>query len=208
MKKYKRDIYKAIGILVPLLLAGILGRFNDAYFAYLCFAVYFLASSYSLYTKINYRYAGGDHVVFPTVNDSYTKITTLVFGILTMVAAMGYGFYTDHYGLHVAGLCLLGAIIFVNGLYDLPNGELEIKNGFFSFYGLDNKIALKDVATVEIYSGKIVVLTHGQEKLMANNFAIDEKHAALLKAYIVDQTNGQTTVSDHLSNIPYLNMQN
>lgn len=207
MKKYKRDIYKAIGILVPCLLAGVLSRFDDAYFAYLCFTFYFLASSYALYAKIRYRYIGANHVFFPTLNDDYTKTTTLVFGLVILIGAVVYGFYMNHFGLYVTGICLLGTIIFLNGLYDLPNGELKIKNGFFRLYGLDNKIDVTDIDVVEIYSSKIVVVTSHKEKLVASNFAIDERYATLIRAYVLGQTNGQTIVLDCLSNTPYLNTQ-
>jgi hypothetical protein len=141
---------------------------------------------YNLYSKFQYRKGKVNYILFPTVNDQYSKLTSIILGLLICVLSITGIFWTDEFKLYGAVGILVGLLMFCNGIFDLPKGILKIEGNEMSIAGADGKIDIRQVKELNIYNDRIIVTNIYNESQRLGNLEIDVVSAQLINNYILN----------------------
>jgi len=141
--------------------------------------------AFNLYGKLQYRSGNKNYLLIPTKNDTYSKMTSLIFGGALLIGA-------------VLGLCLgsfnaftivgsgVGSLIFFNGLYDLPKGKIAVENNKLSVDRYMEDVDVRQLKQIEIFTDRVLITNIYNEIQRADNLNIDDKIALEIMRYLGD----------------------
>lgn len=139
---------------------------------------------YNLHSKYQYRKGNVKYVRFPTGNDQYYKIASIVLGLFICVLSIACIVWTDDFKLHGAAGTLIGLLVMFNGVLDVPKGMMTIDGNKMKITGIDETIDIRQVKEIGIYSDRIVVTNIYDEHQMLRNLAIDTASARKIEKYV------------------------
>ena len=141
---------------------------------------------YNLYSKFQYRKGNANYILFPTVNDQYSKVTSVILGLIVCVLSVVAIVWTDNFRHYAALGILVGMLVFCNGIFDLPKGMLKIEGNEMNIAGLDGKIDIRQVKELNIYNDRIVITNIYNENQRLGNLEIDVVSAQRIDNYILN----------------------
>lgn len=140
--------------------------------------------TYNLYSKFQYRKGRSDYILFPTQNDQYSKTTSITLGLIIFalsIVAIVWTKSLNHYG--IIGLTI-GLLVFLNGLFDLPKGMMQVETNELSISGIKNKIDIRQLKEIKIYKERMILTNVYDEIQRVDNLAIDPISSKLIDSYI------------------------
>ena len=177
MAPLKDDVKTIIGLVTSgLIYAGFM-FIDSPLISYFFLFLWILFWATNIYGKIRYRQGRAAYILVSTVNDEYSKLTSIILGVILIILVSFFQFWTGDLAPVKVLMFVTGLLILVNGILDLPKGRIEIKGTFLSISGLANKIELKDLKTLEITGKKIVLVKTDQKVIRIDNFVIDQVSA-------------------------------
>jgi hypothetical protein len=199
MKKYREDIKTIFEVLTFIIIFMSFGVIRNPVFSQVLLLVCFFWWAYNLYLKIQYRKGKGDYLLFPTVNDSHHKITSIVLGLVTFFAVLLAFYLFGLSGIHmVNGFCIV-VLLVLNGIFDVPKGSIKIEARLLSITGLKSEMDQRLIKSIEIHSDRIVITDIDGIPTRLFNFNIDVKSADLIDNYIaIKKTNPELVVHNHV----------
>lgn len=188
MKKYKDDLKSIIEVLTYLLVIMSIGTIHNPIISFISLGIGIVVWVYNLYTKIKYRNGNCNYIHFPTKNDSYSKTTSLTLGIIVLalsVALFIWGKSISNYG--IIGFTI-GLLVFLNGLFDLPQGRMQIENNELKISELESKLDIRQIKEIILRKDQLILLNRYDEKQRINNLEIDAASATQIEDYIIKHT--------------------
>ena len=184
MSKYKDDIKTILQLLTYGIVCLIITTIDNPIvpIVFLGHWVGFLI--YNLYSKFQYRKGNVNYILFPTANDQYSKITSIILGPIICSLGIAGMIWTEDFSLYGAVGILIGVLIFCNGIFDLPKGMMEIEGYEMNLTGVERKIDICQVEEVRIYKDHIVVTNIYNENQRYGNLEIDAYSAKYIADYI------------------------
>lgn len=184
MKKYREDI-KTMGEVVFFILIYLsLATFHNPVYSYLTVTIYSIYWSTNFYSKIHYRKGKADYILFPTKNDEYSRMTSIMIGSMVIIAAMTFLIWKKSFSHYTIIGFSAGILVLLNGIMDLPKGKLLIKNNTVLFSGLKESIAQDLLKEIQISNEQIRIKTTDDKTWQINNLQIDSQSARLIASYL------------------------
>lgn len=84
---------------------------------------------------------------------------------------------------------IIGLLVFLNGLFDLPKGVMKIENNFLSVSVLKNKIDIRQIKGIKIYKERMILTNIDNKTERVDNLAISQESAQLIESYISEKGN-------------------
>lgn len=189
MKKYKNDIKTIVEVLSLFVIFLSISAFDNPLVTYLFLAVWVVYLIYSLISKIRYRKGKSKYILFPTLNDQYSKVTSLTLGIICLILSIVAIIWTKsyiHYGITGIAISLL---VFLNGVFDLPKGWMQVDQNELSLSGLENIIDVRQLKEINIYKERIILTNVYDEIKRVESLNIDANSARQIENYISKHAN-------------------
>ena len=188
MKKYKDDIKSIIEVLTYILVIICFGIIDNPIFTFISIVIWVVVLVYSLYSKIQYRNGSTNCFLFRTKNDSYSTTTSITLGIIILALSVAWFIWVKSINIYgIIGLAI-GLLVFLNGLYDLPLGRMQIENNELIISDLESKLDIRQIKEIIIKKDQLILVNHNEEKQRINNLEIDAESASQMKNYIIKHT--------------------
>lgn len=188
MKKYKDDIKSIIEVLTYILIVISIRTIDNPVVSFVILGIWVVVLVYNLYSKIQYRNGNTNYIHFPTKNDSYSKMTSLTLGIIVLALSVAWFFWIKSINIYgIIGLAI-GLLVFLNGLFDLPLGRMQIENNELIISELESKLDIRQIKEIIIKKDQLILLNLYDEKQRINNLEIDDASATQLEDYIIKHT--------------------
>ncbi|HTD98841.1 MAG TPA: hypothetical protein VK668_06120 [Mucilaginibacter sp.] len=148
---------------------------------------------YNLYKKVQYRNGIKlNIVIFPTLNDDYSKMTSITLGIMIIAGSLiGYFAFSILILYCIIG-STVGIIIFLNGVLDLPKGWIIIENNLFRINSIEEEIDLKLLKEIIVKNDQITLTNQLGEHKNVNLLNLDSASGENIKRYITERLNHNT----------------
>lgn len=185
IRKYKDDIKTILQAVMFGIIYLSISTINNPIVSILFLGLWIGYLLYSLYSKFLYRKGKVNYILFPTVNDQYSKITSVILGLIICALSIAGVIWTESFKLYGGAGVLVGVLMFCNGIFDLPKGMLEIKGNYMNIAGANEKIDIRQIKEVSIYKDRIVVTNIYNENQRFGNLEIDEISAKNSIDYIM-----------------------
>ena|SRR5690606_29265326 len=186
MRKYKDDIKTILQVLMFGIIYLSISTIDNPIVSIIFLGLWIGYLIYNLYSKFQYRNGNANYILFPTVNDQYSKITSVILGLIVCVLSVVAIVWTDDFRLYGALGILVGVLVFLNGVLDLPKGMLKIEGNVMNIAGIDGKIDIRQVKELNIYNDRIVVTNIYNENQRLGNLEIDVVSAQYIDNYILN----------------------
>jgi Ca2+/Na+ antiporter len=186
MRKYKDDIKTILQVLMFGIIYLSISTIDNPIVSIIFLGLWIGYLIYNLYSKFQYRKGNANYILFPTVNDQYSKITSVILGLIVCLLSVVAIVWTDDFRLYGALGILVGVLVFFNGIFDLPKGMLKIEGNVMNIAGIDGKIDIRQVKELNIYNDRIVVTNIYNENQRLGNLEIDVISAQYIDNYILN----------------------
>ena len=151
--------------------------------------------TYNLYSKFQYRKGKADYILFPVQNDQFTKTTSIILGIIIFaISVITLVWQKSPNLLGLIGL-VIGLLVFLNGLFDVPKGMMKIVNNKLSISGLEDRIDVRQLKEVNIYKERMLLTNVYEEVERIDQLAIDPESSKLIQHYISINNAGLKVIS-------------
>lgn len=146
--------------------------------------------SFNIYDKIKYRNKKyQDEIRFPTQNDSYFKMTSLSLGsMLTIGMIIWVMLMTDFTFIPIIGL-MAGILILINGIIDVPKGQLKLENSKLKSIGINEEIELNEIESIHIDSNQITIHKEKNITIKLDRLELNEKWTSKISEFLYDKLN-------------------
>ena len=146
--------------------------------------------SFNIYDKIKYRNQKyQDEIRFPTQNDSYFKMTSLSLGsMLTIGMIVWISLMTEFTFIPIVGLTA-GLLILINGIIDVPKGQLKLENSKLKSIGLKEEIELNTIESINIDSNQITIHKEKNSMIKLDRLELNEKWTAKISEFLNKRLN-------------------
>lgn len=200
MKKYTEDIKTIIKVLLYILIYVFISYVKNPIAFTIFWGILILLVLYEIYSKIQYRIGKSTYILFPTMNDNYSKTTTVIIGGIISLLSFGAMVYWNTFNEYIVIGIVLGLLVLTNGLLDLPNGRLNIKGNLIKISNLSSSIDQNDLKEIHISKEQLIlILTQGEVKRVPN-LDLDFNAAQLIQNYISShQTNPDLVIINRLN---------
>lgn len=192
MKKYKNDLKTILEVLLFLVIYFSFSALKSPIITIAVFGLAIVYWSYNLYTKLQYRKGNADYMLIPTVNDQYSKITSIVLGLAACALSISAIVWKHEYRIYGSIGIAVGLLILLNGIFDLPKGRLKIDGNILTLTGIDEKVDIRQLSEINIYSNKLVITNMYSESQRLDNLNLDAVSAQRIENYIIDNKKGST----------------
>jgi hypothetical protein len=141
--------------------------------------------SLNIYDKIKYRSKKyPNEIRFPTQNDSYFKITSLSLGgMLTVGMIIWLTLMTEYTLIPVFGL-LAGILILINGIIDVPKGQLKFDNSNLKLIGIKEGVEISDIRYINIDNDMITVHKDKDSSVKLDRLELNEKWISKISDFL------------------------
>jgi hypothetical protein len=197
ISKYKRDIKTIIEILAFLLISFAVNSFYDKYTS-IAILFFVLSAGYTVYKSYFKKYRT-DTILFPTVNDEYSKSTFISFGVLTIVFIVIARFaFTIDAKYAVTGL-IVGAGICLFGYFESPKGWITIDKNSLRLSGVNENIDTSQLKEILLKNDKITLTNIYGENKNSNQLKLDPAISGSIKKFLEDKLQkNEIIVTDHV----------
>ena len=88
MKKYKDDLKTIFQVSTYILISMSFVTMDNPILSYTFTGLFTVSMAYELYSKMQYRKGKANYVLFPTLNDLYSKMTSITIGLMAITASI------------------------------------------------------------------------------------------------------------------------
>ena len=190
MKKYRDDIKTIFQVLSYIALYFSISIIDNPIVAIISGAFWLFVWSFNIYDKIKYRNQKYlDEIRFPTQNDLYHKTTSLSLGsMLTIGMIIWISIMTELTLIPIIGL-IAGLLILINGIIDVPKGQLKLENSKLKSIGLKEEIELSEIESINIDSDQITILKEKNSMIKLDKLELNEKWASKISEFLNERLN-------------------
>ncbi|QNR85406.1 hypothetical protein H9N25_02675 [Pedobacter riviphilus] len=191
MRELKDDLRTIIDVITFGLLYLSFSIIDYPILSYIFLGLWTAYWTWNIYSKIQYRKGKAQYILIPTINDDYSKMTSIILGfILFSLAIILWLWKPEIFNLELI-LLIVGLLLFINGLLDLPKGKIELQENFLSITGFKGKINVKDIKSLEIMTNKIILVDNTAKTTRFDNFNIDINSAIKIENYFAENCIGR-----------------
>lgn len=203
MKKYKEDIKTIIKVLLYILIYVFISYVKNPIAFTIFWGILILLVLYEIYSKIRYRIEKSTYILFPTMNDNYSKTTRIIIGGIISLLSFGTMVYWNTFNEYILIGIVLGLLVLTNGLLDLPNGRLNIKGNLIKISNLSSSIDQNDLKEIHISKEQLLLIPIDGEVKRIPNLDLDFKSAKLIQDYLLNhRTNPDLAIINRLNPSP------
>lgn len=184
MANFKNEIKTIFQILIFGFIYLSVSNSNNLIFSTVFLLLWICSLIYNLYLRFQYKKGKADYIHFPTVNDSYTKITSITLGLIFFFLSISLVVWVIDFRFYGEIGLLVSSLIFCEGVFDLPNGKLRIEGFKMSISGINEKIDIRQVKEIIIFKDRIDVMNIYNEKKRLEYLEIDETFAIIISNYL------------------------
>lgn len=190
MKKYREDIKTIFQVLSYIALYFAISMIDNPTVVIICGVFWLFVWSFNIYVKIKYRNKKyPNEIRFPTQNDSYFKMTSLSFGsMLTAGMLIWTILMTEFTFIPIVGI-IAGLLILINGIIDVPKGQLKLENSKLKSIGLNDEIKLNTIESINIDCNRITILKEKNSTIKIDRLELNEKWTAKISDFLNEKLN-------------------
>ncbi len=190
MKKYRADIKTIFQVLSYIALYFAISMIDNPIIAIISGGFWFFVWSFNIYDKIKYRNKKyQDEIRFPTQSDSYSKMTSLSLGsMLTIGMIIWITLMTEFTFTPIIGL-IAGLLILINGIIDVPKGQLKLENSKLKSFGIKEEIELSTIESINIDSNKITIHKEKSSTIKLDRLELNEKWTFKISEFLYERLN-------------------
>lgn len=187
-EKYKDDIKIIFQVLSYLALYFMISRVDNPIVAIIAGGFCFIVWSFNIYDKIKYRNKKYlNEIRFPTQNDSYFKITSLTLGsMLTIGMIIWITLMKEFSFIPIIGLSA-GLLILINGIIDVPNGQLKLENLKLKSIGMREEVELRIIKSIDIDSNQIIIRKENNSTVKIDKLQLNKKWTFKISKFLKDK---------------------
>jgi len=185
MNKYKDDIKTIFQVLSYIAFYFMISMIDNPILATISGAFWLFVWSFNIYDKIKYRKKKDQNEIrFPTQNDSYFKITSLSLGtMLTIGMIIWLTLMTEFKFIPFVGL-IAGILILINGIIDVPKGQLKFDNSRLKLIGIKEGIEINDIQFITIDNDKITIHKDKDSSVTLDRLELNEKWISKISDFL------------------------
>lgn len=187
MKNYWKDIRTIGEVLFFILVYLGLSRIQNPLYTFCLLAIYVIYWSYNFYTKLRYRQGKANYLLFPTKNDEYSRMTSITIGSLLLLASLAFLLWKQPASVYAIIGLVIGLLVLLNGLFDVPKGQLSIQHGLIRFSALDRPIDPRSVKEIRISREQIRLTTDQEHTQQINHLLLDSNSIARIRSYLSEK---------------------
>lgn len=187
MEKYSKNLRTIAETLTYFILIIGVTSIENKVFSYCYFGIWGLFGIYNIYYKIRYKKGKFDLVHFPTKNDNFYKSSFIIIGAAIFICSFLAIFWSKELNQYIILGNVIGMIILINGLLEIPRGELKITDQTLTIYGISGKKAsVSDDKIVQIVISKdqIEIIDSLEKTTIINHLNLDSNAASSIEKYI------------------------
>ena len=190
MKKYRDDIKTIFQVLSYIALYFAISMIDNPIVAIISSGFWFLVWSFNIYDKIKYRNKKYQNEIrFPTQNDSYSKMTSLSLGsMLTIGMIIWITLMTEFTFIPIIGL-IASLLILINGIIDVPKGQLKLENSKLKSIGIKEEIELSTIESINIDSNQITIRKEKSSTIKLDRLELNEKWTSKISEFLNEKLN-------------------
>ena len=190
MKKYRDDIKTIFQVLSYIALYFVISMIDNPIVAIISGGFWFFVWSFNIYDKIKYRNKKyQDEIRFPTQNDSYSKMTSLSLGsMFTIGMIIWITLMTEFTFIPIIGL-IAGLLILINGIIDVPKGQLKLENSKLKSIGIKEEIELSTIESINIDSNQITIRKEKSSTIKLDRLELNEKWTSKISEFLNEKLN-------------------
>ena len=190
MKKYRDDIKTIFQVLSYIALYFAIIMIDNPIVAIISGGFWLLVWSFNIYDKIKYRNQKyQDEIRFPTQNDSYSKMTSLSLGsMLSIGMIIWITQMTEFTFIPIIGL-IASLLILINGIIDVPKGQLKLENSKLKSIGLKEEIELSEIESINIDSNQITIRKDKNSTINLDKLELNEKWTSKIAEFLNKKLN-------------------
>lgn len=200
-KAFKQDLRTIIEVLLYIVVYMSVSTFLSNY-AWLCDAVIVLSIGYFIYSQYNKRF-NKNIIVFPTLNDTYSRMMPTSFGIM-VIAFSVIGYFAFNINIQkVILIAAIGIAIIAFGYFQLPEGWLSIDENVLKICGVKEKIDTHELKEITLKNHKITLTNIYHEGKFCNNLKLDPLSSEKIKKFLEEKLPKQDIlIIDEVIDIP------
>jgi hypothetical protein len=190
MKKYRDDIKTIFQVLSFIALYFLFIMIDNPIVAIISGGFWLFVWSFNIYDKIKYKNKKfQDEIRFPTQNDSYYKMTSLSLGImLTIGMIIWITLMTEFTFIPIFGI-IAGILILINGIIDVPKGQLKLENSKLKSIGLKEEIELSAIESINLDSNLITIRKDNNSTIKLDKLELNEKWTSKISDFLNEKLN-------------------
>jgi hypothetical protein len=190
MKKYRDDIKTIFQVLSFIALYFLFIMIDNPIVAIISGGFWLFVWSFNIYDKIKYKNKKfQDEIRFPTQNDSYYKMTSLSLGImLTIGMIIWITLMTEFTFIPIVGI-IAGILILINGIIDVPKGQLKLENSKLKSIGLKEEIELSAIESINLDSNLITIRKDNNSTIKLDKLELNEKWTSKISDFLNEKLN-------------------
>ncbi len=167
---------------------------NLSWVSYLIASIGAAVIIYNSYFK-RYR---KDVFLFPTLNDEYSKMTFITFGILIILfSAFGRFLFNSNLYYSILGFAF-GAGVILFGIFQSPKGWISVEKCILSLYGVKDKIDTRQLKDITLSNDKIVLTNIYGEHTVSFNLKLNPKMAKSTKKFLEEKLQNEVQIIDNV----------
>jgi hypothetical protein len=161
----KKDIKTIIEVLTFIMISvAVCGFFSEH--SWICDGVIIFFIGREIYSRY-YKRANKNLMVFPTLNDNYSRMLPISIGIVGCVLAVVVWLAFSAPIYKVLVVFTFGIVIFLFGFFELPKGWVSIEFNILKIYGIKESMDIRQLKEITLKNDKII-LTNIYEEHRAN----------------------------------------
>jgi hypothetical protein len=190
MKKYRDDIKTIFQVMSFIALYFLFIMIDNPIVAIISGGFWLFVWSFNIYDKIKYKNKKfQDEIRFPTQNDSYYKMTSLSLGImLTIGMIIWITLMTEFTFIPIFGI-IAGILILINGIIDVPKGQLKLENSKLKSIGLKEEIELSAIESINLDSNLITIRKDNNSTIKLDKLELNEKWTSKISDFLNEKLN-------------------
>lgn len=190
MKKYRDDIKTIFQVLSFIALYFLFSMIDNPIVAIISGGFWLFIWSFNIYDKIEYRNKKfQDEIRFPTQNDSYYKMTSFSLGsMLTIGMIIWITLMTRFTFIPIVGI-IAGILILINGIIDVPKGQLKLENSKLKSIGLKEEIELSAIESINLDSNLITIRKDNNSTIKLGKLELNEKWTSKISDFLNEKLN-------------------
>ncbi len=190
MKKYRDDIKTIFQVLSYIALYFAISMIDNPVVAIISGGFWLFVWSFNIFDKIKYRNKKyQDEIRFPTQNDSYHKMTSLSLGsMLTIGMIIWITLMTEFTFIPIVGI-IAGLLILINGIIDVPKGQLKLENSKLKSIGLKEEIELSAIESINLDSNQITIRKDNNSTIKLDKLELNEKWTSKISDFLNEKLN-------------------
>ena len=190
MKKYRDDIKTIFQVLSYIALYFAISMIDNPIIAIISGGFWLFVWSFNIYDKIKYRNQKyQDEIRFPTQNDSYSKMTSLSLGSMLTIGMIAWiSLMSESTFIPIVGL-IASLLILINGIIDVPKGQLKLENSKLKSIGLKDEIELSTIESINIDSNQITISKEKSSIIKLERLELNEKWTVKISEFLNERLN-------------------